>query len=234
MAIAPFLAMTAAEIRANPDVCSPIGWMACHFSPYGTGLGNLPEQLPEGSLLILNDRTPWWSHDPDQILRQVNERIASLSCRGLLLDFQMPRVAEVTDLARLLSTQLDCPVGVTETYAEGLDCPVFLPPVPLNQTAEEYLQRWQGREIWLELAPEGASVTVTTEGSRTTPLLPQDFPEAGFIDASMHLHYKTRVAEDHAFFSLWRTKEDLKTLLAEAEHYGVTTAVGLWQEMHAL
>ena len=43
MVIRPFLAMTAAEIRANPDISSPIGWMACHFSPYGTGLSNLPE-----------------------------------------------------------------------------------------------------------------------------------------------------------------------------------------------
>ena len=49
------LAMTAAELGAAPLPSHP-AWMACHFSPYSTGLTNLPPKLPQDSLLILNDR----------------------------------------------------------------------------------------------------------------------------------------------------------------------------------
>ena len=64
MAITPFLAMTAAEMR-NISVCPPkIAWMACHFSPYGLGLSNMPKDLPSNSLLIVDDYTPPSGHDP--------------------------------------------------------------------------------------------------------------------------------------------------------------------------
>ena len=46
MAITPFLAMTAAEFRKKEDLPDKIAWMACHFSPYGLGLSNLPQRLP--------------------------------------------------------------------------------------------------------------------------------------------------------------------------------------------
>ena len=46
MAIRPFLAMTAAEIRGTETLPPKTAWMACHFSPYSTGLSNLPKDLP--------------------------------------------------------------------------------------------------------------------------------------------------------------------------------------------
>ena len=52
MAITPFLAMTAAEIEHSTPLPPNVAWMACHFSPYGAGLSNLPKNLPAGSLLI--------------------------------------------------------------------------------------------------------------------------------------------------------------------------------------
>ena len=66
MAIAPFLAMTGAEMRNNSVLPDKIAWMACHFSPYGTGLSNLPKNLPAGSLLMVDDITPPHGHDPHQ------------------------------------------------------------------------------------------------------------------------------------------------------------------------
>ena len=234
MAIAPFLAMTAAEIRANPDICGPIGWMACHFSPHGTGLSNLPQWLPEGSLLILNDRTPWWNHDATLIAEQLAERIKALGCHGLLLDFQRPGVEEVADLATLLTAQLECPVGVTEAYTDNLDCPVFLPPVPLHLSAEEFLAPWQGREIWLELALDGEGILLTPEGAVTTPLPSPDMPNTAHRDELLHCSYSIQLEENAARFTLGRSKEDLMVLLEEAANYGVTTAVGLWQELHPL
>lgn len=233
MVIRPFLAMTAAEIRANPDISFPVGWMACHFSPYGTGLSNLPEELPEESLLILNDRTPWWNHDPGLIGEQLAECIDQLSCHGLLLDFQRPGISEVAELVSLLCTGLPCPVAVTEAYCTNLSCPVFLPPVPLQQTVEEYLAPWQGREVWLELALDCEAVTLTTEGAATTPLSRWAYPAEGYSDRNLHCYYHIEPREDRAVFTLRRTREDLDGLLEDAANCGVTTAVGLWQELNS-
>ena len=58
MAIAPFLAMTAAEMQNSSQLPPKIAWMACHFSPYGLGLSNLPKELPSDSLLMVDDITP--------------------------------------------------------------------------------------------------------------------------------------------------------------------------------
>ena len=74
MAIRLYLAMTAAEIRENTGLPPKIAWMACHFSPYCTGLSNLPRILAAGSVLMLDDVTPIFHHDPQQIAAQLRER----------------------------------------------------------------------------------------------------------------------------------------------------------------
>ena len=231
MVIAPFLAMTAAEIRANPNISFPIAWMACHFSPCGTGLSNLPDELPEGSLLILDDQTPWCGHDSKLVVAQLQERLDALGCCGLLLDFQRPRSTEVVELVHLICSELRCPVGVAEAYAAGLSCPVFLSPVPLQQMVAEYLAPWQGREIWLELALDSEEILLTPEGTSTTPLLPRDIPEAVHHDEILHCGYSVTLEERSAKFTLTRARADLAPLLEEAVASGVTTAVGLWQEL---
>ena len=231
MAIAAFLAMTAAEIRSNPVFSHKCGWMACHFSPYGTALSNLPEALPPGSLLILNDRIPWQGHDPDRIAAQLQEVTESLSCHGLLLDFQRPGCPEAARLCETLSRQLPCPVGVSALYAEGLSGPVFLPPVPLQMSVKSYLAPWQGRELWLELALNAEEILLTAEGAATAPLSRWACPAEGHADPNLHCHYHIEPQEDRAVFTLRRTREDLDALLEAAEPLGVTTAVGLWQEL---
>ena len=231
MVIRPFLAMTEAEIRANPDVFDKIGWMACQFSPYDTGLSNLPDTLPGGSLLILNDQLPWCGHDAARIAQQLKERINGLSCHGLLLDFQRPGVPEAEALVSLLSAGLPCPVAVTEAYCKGLSCPVFLSPVPLRQTVAEHLAPWQGREIWLELALDSEEILLTADGCTTTPLLPWEAPEWIHHDEILHCSYSIKLTENSAEFTLSRTREDLEAMLEEAANCGVTAAVGLWQEL---
>ena len=57
MAMEPYLAMTAGEIRGASVLPRRTGWLSCHFSPSGAGLSNLPVALPPGSLLILDDST---------------------------------------------------------------------------------------------------------------------------------------------------------------------------------
>lgn len=231
MAIRRYFAMTAAEICGNDHLPPEIAWMACHFSPYGTGLSNLPKALPAGSLLILNDRTPIHGHDAARIAQQLEERMEALNCRGLLLDLQRPGEPETAALVKHLTEALPCPVAVSDLYGDGLSCPVFLPPAPPDVPLEAWLAPWQGREIWLEMALDGAVLILTEEGAATAPLSPSEHPEGGHREETLHCHYCIELSEADVKFPLWRTEEDLEELLEEAEGLGVTTAVGLYQEL---
>lgn len=231
MAIRPFLAMTAAEMRSCPSFPSKISWMACHFSPYGLGLSNLPRRLPPGSLLILDDITPIHGHDPRIITDQLTQWVDGLKCAGVLLDFQRPDVEETAALTRFLAEKLPCPVAVSQLYADGLTCPVFLPPPPCHVSLSEYLSPWQNRELWLEIALSAERLTLTEDGAEITPLLFHKNCEMGFADEGLHCHYRVESGRDHAAFTLWRTREDLSILLEEAKSLGINTAVGLYQEL---
>lgn len=234
MAIRPFLAMTAAEIFAVSQFPSEIGWMACHFSPYGLGLSNLPRQLPPKSLLILDDITPIHGHDPLLIAHQLAQRITTLDCAALLLDFQRPEVEETAALVSVLAQGLPCPVAVSHLYADAGACPVFLPPVPPSVPPEAYFAPWKGREIWLELALDGEEIVLTEEGSSSAPLPHVPMKETDFFDNTLLCHYRCELEADAAKFTLYRTEADLEPLLTEAEKHGVTTAVGLYQELSRL
>ena len=225
MALPLYLAQTAAEMAGNP-LPGRLAYLACHFSPGGTGLSNLPEALPAGAMLILDDSTPMDGHDLDRVLKQLSAQVERWQCEAVLLDFQRSGVDAQAELARLLTTSLPCPVGVSELYAKGLSCPAFLPPVPPDKPLAEYLAPWKGREIWLEAALEGIILTLTEQGCTAAPLL--DFPGDGLLDERLHCHY---TVESPAFFRLWRTREDLNGLLENARKQGVTRAVGLWQEL---
>ena len=72
MPIAHYLAMTAAEMAGNSVLPDRMAWMACHFSPSGVGLSNLPHWLPPGSLLILDDSTPIHDHDPQRVASELS------------------------------------------------------------------------------------------------------------------------------------------------------------------
>lgn len=231
MAIPLYLAMTAAEFAGCSSFPAKIGWMACHFSPYGTGLSNLPDALPKDSLLIVNDRTPICGHDPELIAKQLTEQIGQYSPAALLLDFQRRNVSETQVLTEHLLTHIACPTAVSECYAAGSDCPVFLPPVPVNKPLSEYIAPWAGREIWLEAALDGLCFHLDAHGCVVSPL-PAD-PEGPFphSDSGLHCHYRIDLDSGAAHFSLHRTREDLDALLKEAENSGVTAAVGLYQEL---
>ena len=228
MALPRYLAMTAGEMLGS----SPpprLAYMACHFSPYGTGLSNCPAFLPESSLLMLNDRTPIAGHDPVQIAGQLEAMVESFSLQGILLDFQRPGYEEAQALADFLVEALPCPVIVSAPYTTE-NAPVFLPPAPLDVPICEYLQPWQGREIWLEAALDGLEITLTAQGAACTPL-PFPQPHDGeFHDKDLHCHYHIRTEKDSARVQLRRTRTDVDTLLQEAESLGVAAAVGLWQE----
>ena len=232
MALPLYLALTAAEFQNCSCLPERAAWMACHYSPYALGLSNLPGRLPEGAMLILNDRTPPQGHDPEVIARQLKELADTLHYKYILLDFQRPDLPENAAVAKALAAASPCPVGISELYARELTCPVFLPPVPPHVPPGEYLSPLQGREIWLEAALGGRIITVTEKGSVYSPLASTKALETAMEDMVLHCHYHIRTYDDHIDFTLWRTKDDLQELLREAESLGVTLAVGLWQELN--
>ena len=231
MEIPRYLAMTAAELRSAAELPAHTAWMACHFSAYGTGLSNVPQRLPPGSMLMLNDRTPICGHDPKTVAKRLQETVEALECKGILLDFQREDCEELVPVIEAVLKQASCPVGVSALYAAGFDCPVLVPPIPPHLPPEEALSPWKGRELWLELSTEGTEICVTEEGSRYTSL-PDYIPEEpAHPDASLHCHYTIRLEEERISFQLGRTDEDQVALSEAAANWGVTCVFGLWQEL---
>lgn len=231
MEISRYLAMTQWELA---HCALPAGfqaaWMACHFSSYGTGLSNLPTNLPPGSLLMVNDRTPIFCHDPQRIGEELQETVEALGCCGVLLDLQRPGEPQTRELCRSLSQALPCPLGVSEVYADETSGPVFLPPCPPDRPLREHLASWQGRELWLDTAPEALSLELTVTGCKVLPLPWEPVPEDTFTDRELHCSYRLRIETDRALFTLWRDGHQLEAHLREAEALGVTKALGLLQE----
>lgn len=231
MAIPRYLAMTAAEFDNAETLPRHTAWMACHFSCYGTGLSNLPTQLPEDAMVIVNDRTPVMGHDPQRILQQLTNLWETLKPKYFLLDLQRAGESLSFDIARLLVKNLPCPVGVSEYYARELSCPVFLPPPPLHIPLKQYLAPWKDREVWLETATEAEQITVTQEGSQFESARFEKLDEPIWGEETLHCRYHIRLTENAAMFELERRKEELETLLAEAETAGVSVSVGLYQQL---
>lgn len=231
MAIAPILAITAGEMATISDFPEKTAWMACHFSPYGLGLSNLPKTLPPGSWLMLDDVTPPHGHDPFLVARQLSVCVETLQCSGIVLDFQRPGSEETTQLAKHLLQALPCPVVVSDHYANDLTSPVLLPPVPPSVPLQEYLRPWQGREVWLELGFNGESITLTEVGSQCVSLPYPGQELNGFSEDTLHCHYSIETTETSASFTLWRTEEDLYQLVDEARKLSVVAFLGLHQEL---
>lgn len=125
MAIERYLAMTGAEMASAAALPKKTAWMACHFSPYSTGLCNFPAALPTESLLILNDRTPICGHDPERVCRELKETISKLNCVGLLVDFLNPPNRESLALTSYLAANLPVSLGLPPEYAAA-GCAVFV------------------------------------------------------------------------------------------------------------
>ena len=219
-----FLAVTARELEAVRP--KRTAYMACHFSAGGSGLSNLPQSLPEGSILLLDDSTPVQGHDPETVVKQLNELASTLSLRAVLLDFQRPTAAESQKMAAYILENCKCTAAVTPAYAK-VGFPVFLPPPPVNKSLKEYLKPWN--KVYLELYAEGLEITVTKEGSRFSPI--SSASPLPLADKRLHCHYGVTVFPGKAVFTLSRSREDLSALARESEELGVLGVVGLYREL---
>lgn len=231
MKIPLFLAMTAAEFQGAEILPEHPSWMACHFSSYGIGLSNVPEALPKGSMLMLNDRTPICGHNPEIVARNLCDAAQTLGCESILLDFQRSGYEELISVIRAVLDLTSRPVGVSALYAGKFDCPVLVPPIPPHIPPEEALAPWKGRELWLELSTEGTEIAVTEDGSRYTPL-PNYIPEETFhFEPLLHCHYQITAQEDRVLFHLGRTEKDQRSMQDATIPLGVTRTLGIWQEI---
>ena len=226
MAIACYLAMTAAEFSTCEQLPAHIAWFSCHFSPSGTGLSNIPKSLPTHSLLMVDDSTPYQDHQPELILHQLQEAIAASDVQAVILDFQRPHDAHVQALVSMLQQGLPCPVAAPPEYAKG-DSPVFLPPCPLNKPLKAHLSPYQGRLVWLDAAPLPMQITVTGGGSQYQELTTQAISKMPHWEPDLCCHYNIAMKEDRIVFTLSR---DHECWLAAAEALEVTAAIGLYQE----
>ena len=231
MALPVYLAMTAAEVQGRGDCPRHMAWMACHFSSYGTGLSNLPPELPKGSLLILNDRIPVQGHDPQEVAAQLAQLSEDISAGGVLLDFQRPFDLQTQTIVRAVVQALPCPAAVTENYAAELNCAVFIDAPKAYHPLTTLTEKWKGRQLWLEASFSHGTVTVTQDGSVYEP--DTTFPDGLPVHREQKLHcsYCIEKGEKQTRFHFKRTAEDLAALLEEAETLGITKAIGLYQEL---
>lgn len=223
MPIPIYLAMTAEEFAFCREKPTNVAWMACHFSPYGKGLTNLPPGSLKNAIVTVNDRIPWNGHDAAVIAAQLK----GIDCGGILLDFQRPDTP-LSFVSQLLAA-LPHPVCIAERFALDTECPILLPPVPPHIPVAEYIEPWQGREIWLEASQNTSQITVTAAGAEETmSVLAGTYPHK---DAALSCHYGIAVENDRATFSFCRLRADMEDLATQAKDAGVTRMIGLYQEL---
>lgn len=225
-----FLAITQREIGLTPP--ENLAYMALRFSSYNNGLSNMPDTLPSGSILLLEDSMPVCKHDPVLVASQLTQLVDRFSLSAILLDFQSKATEESMQMVHFLLDVLPCPVAATEVYAKVFNCPVFLSPVPVNKAPDVWLRPHLAQGAYLELAPETVRFTITEKGCTATPATPtKDLP---LYDGRLFCHYRTEVFPDRVVFTLGRTKQDLANLAKEAHCLGVRAVVGLYQELGRL
>lgn len=230
MVLPLYLAMTGAEISAAGSV-PHFAWMACHFSPYGQGLTNIPRSMPEGSMLILNDRVPCQGHSPSLVARQLAETADRFGCGSVLLDFQRTPNSESLAIIEAVLNASPCPAALSSEFAAGFDCPVFLPPCPLHESLEHFIKPWAGRELWLEAALCQEEIRITKEGSEFLSVFPPDQAEGGFYDETLRCRYTSRKDPGKVVFTLFDMPQTLFAKLENARELGITQAIGLYQQL---
>lgn len=220
-----FLAVTAKELETvHPKRTA---YMACHFSAGGSGLSNMPQALPKGSILLLDDSMPVQGHDPETVAQQLKELADKFSVRAVLLDFQRPPTDESRKMVSVILQNCGYAAAVTPAYTEKGSA-VFLPPPPPNKPLAEHLKPWKNG-VFLELYSEGLEITVTKDDSRLSYISPTS--PLPLADTRLHCHYGVTVFPGKAVFTLSRSQEDLAELAREAEELGVIATVGLYQEL---
>lgn len=203
-------------------------WMACHFDPNGNGIIDLPETLPPGCILILNDKTPYNGHNAERITQQLAECAQRYSIHGLLLDFERPISEALKETVRRLVYALPCPVACMKNLKiEGLVSVIQMPPI--LGTPEEYFHTKKG--AWLELRKQAEKYQIEMDGCKSDSIRePQDELTEGQQETALCVHYHFTVNAENANLTLWRNRQDREIIMELAKQAGIDTIIGLYQE----
>ena len=229
MVLPLYLAMMDREMQDSPTLPPHIARMGCTFDPDGPGLLDLPESFPQDGMLIVDDRNPIGSHDPDAVTAMLAEAADRLGISCILLDFERPVTAAAQAMAARLSNALPCPVGMPPAYGAALDTPLFLTPCPLHVPMAEYLKPWQDREIWMEARMLRQSITVTPTGTVYGIPSPVDHLNGGYYDDVLRCECITEIMQQQVRFTLYDTPESLQQ---KWKHPNITRAIGLYQDWY--
>lgn len=222
-----YLAMTAGEMERCAQPPANIAWMSCRFSSRDHGLSNCPKDLPDDSVIIVDDQVPISGHDPCAVAQQLRELIDKFHANAVLLDLQRPGGQE---MAKHLVNDLPVPTAVSEQYADGLACPVFLSPRPLCRSLKDIAAPWKGRELWLDLPVANQTVTVTEKGAAVSPFEPFEPLADAHVHAELSVQYKIKKEQDRVLFTLSRGPQQLEQLVQQGEMYGISRFFCLFQE----
>lgn len=224
-------AMTAAEWLTAPKLPEMPAWMACHFSPYGTGLSNLPKMLPADALIMVSDRISPAGHDAALMVSQLADLTAAFKPAAIVLDLEAPENDFCRELARQCCKLKNVEVAVASRYAQDLPCSVFLSAAQLWTKPEDWLQPWEGRTIWAESVLQRGLVTVTDEGAAYKEL-PWEEPEEGLaVDEELQVAYRIRETKDAVEVMLWRGRKELDTWMQMLKGLGISRFLGLYQQL---
>ena len=224
-----YLAMTEAEFLSCEEKPQHIAWMACHFSPYSQGISNIPQELPEGSILMLNDRIEPTIHDVSLVAMELAKTAEKYCCSSVILDFQRPGIDLTEHMIQPIISALPCPAAVSHHYAKGLDCGVLLPLPPVRCNLLSYLAQWKDREIWLDVYDRWEQVRITDSMTEISEERPAAVPLLPHFDESSICRYRLDIMQDCAVFTLHRGIDEIQTIDLPQLHL-----IGLWQEYRSI
>jgi hypothetical protein len=205
--------------------------MACHFSPYGLGLSNLPRQLPEGAVILVSDRIPPGGHDAGVVVSQLEELAQQFHPKAIVLDLERTGDDFCAELAAKCDSISGTETVVAAAYAEGLQCSVFLGAAQLWTPAEQWLRPWSGRRIWAECVLQRALVRITEDGAVYRELPWEPPRQEVLADGQQAVVYGVREQADAVEVMLWRGKEQLALWMEKLEKLGVEHFLGLYQQL---
>ncbi len=233
MSIPFFLAISAQEFPFLSELPSNIAWMSVHFSSYGSGLSNLPHNLPKGSLLILDDQTPWEGHSTEVVCREIVESLLENQATGLLLDFERPATPETNLLTTALSQccrEIGVMLGAPLSYATD-DAAIFISPLPCQTPPERLYQK--NRKVWLDVSPGAYLIHIGAQGATGQAADQRSFPDGiypVFTDTELCCSYRSRPNAGGVDILLNHSRESIETMLATLDENAVQLAIGLYRE----
>ncbi len=196
-----YVVMTGKEIRDCGKLPEKIAYLGCHFG--GNGLVGLPDGLPEGSMLLIDDRVVPQESDIESALAQLKPLLPKFS--GIYLDFQREETPK--EAANLLVEKLPFPVGVPKRF--GIGIPV-LPPRQLNLLPGDYYHPG----CWTEAAMTAWELTVTKDGcSKKEVPRKKDF--SGHYSEILYCSYSVEMDEEKAVFVMQNNRELLHREILE-------------------